>query len=383
MLRTMHYLLLAALAFPVHAELRVVASNGGVRLTSPAGEEGVKAGVALPSDATLRLEGDAELHLQDEAGNAFMLPGNTELRRSGDKLILVRGGFQGNLAKAMPIQAGEIHLRASGLLRLKLCGQACTQDKGLYGHVSGGEVVVEYRGGRSVIRNRPFFVDAQGGRPRMLARVPELLDEGSRKARAVEAKVVLAETIRTGIDAFQKGDYSKARETLSGAREQSPMTPVLSYYLGLATLELQDTEAALANLQQFVRDDPAAATEKGAQQLVTMLLTNQLQEEVKNAVQREKEISALPPEPGTIAIHPFVNRKDPAYAALSKGIAAMVISDLSKVPGIKVLERQKVQKLVDELKLSESGLVDETEALRSGRMMRAERVVVGSFGVEK
>jgi hypothetical protein len=383
MFKTILSLALALLACPSLAEMRVVALSGDVRALQPSGSETVKQGSVWSSEAAFKLERGAELHLQDPSGNAFMIPGNSEVRFSGDRIALISGGVQGNLVKAVPIQAGEVRLRASGLLRLKLCGQDCGEEKGLYGHVSGGEVVVEYRGGRSVVRNRPFFVDAQGGRPRLLAQVPELLDENNRKARAVEAKVVLAETIRTGIDAFQKGDYVKARETLGGAREQSPMTPVLSYYLGLATLELQDTEAALANLQQFVRDDPGAATEKGAQQLVTMLLTNQLQEEVKNAVQREKEISALPPEPGTIAIHPFVNRKDPAYSALSKGIAAMVISDLSKVPGLKVLERQKVQKLVEELKLSESNLVDEAEALRSGRMMRAERVVVGSFGVEK
>ena len=385
MLRKVLYVALLALTLPAQAETRVVAVYGDVRLVGKAAElgEGIKPGSVLPGDTALRLEGNAEAHFQADDGSAFMLPGGSELHFSGGQMGLVAGGFQGNLVKATPIQAGDVRLRATGLLRLRLCGEGCAQEKGLYGHISAGEAVVEYRGGRSVIRNRPFFVDVRGGRPRTLARVPELLAWGENKARAVEAKSALADTVRIGMEAFQKGDYAKARDTLSGAREQSPLTPVLSYYLGLTALELQDPEAALSNLQQFIREDPAAATEKGSQQLVTMLLANQLQEEVKLAVAREKEISSLPPEPGTIAIHPFVNRKDPTYAALSKGIAAMVISDLSKVPGLKVLERQKVQRLVDELKLSESGLVDEAEAVRGGRMMRAERVVVGSFGVEK
>jgi curli biogenesis system outer membrane secretion channel CsgG len=81
-------------------------------------------------------------------------------------------------------------------------------------------------------------------------------------------------------------------------------------------------------------------------------------------------------------VQAFSNRGDASYAALAKGIAAMVISDLSKVPGLKLLERQKVQKLVDEIQLSESGLVSQDNQVKAGRLMRAEKIVVGSFGVQ-
>jgi hypothetical protein len=58
------------------------------------------------------------------------------------------------------------------------------------------------------------------------------------------------------------------------------------------------------------------------------------------------------------------------------------IADLSKVPGLKVLEREKVQLLVNEAKLGDSGLADTASAVRSGRLMRAEKVVVGNFEVK-
>lgn len=60
----------------------------------------------------------------------------------------------------------------------------------------------------------------------------------------------------------------------------------------------------------------------------------------------------------------------------------MIIADLSKVPGLKVLEREKVQLLIDEMKIGDAGLADPKEAVRSGRLMRAEKVVVGTFEVQ-
>ena len=114
-----------------------------------------------------------------------------------------------------------------------------------------------------------------------------------------------------------------------------------------------------------------------------LLSSVQLQQEVATAVAREQEVVGTPPEPGSIAVQAFVNRGgNEAYRAMAKGLAAMIIADLSKVPGLKVLEREKVQLLVNEAKLGDSGLADTASAVRSGRLMRAEKVVVGNFEVQ-
>jgi TolB-like protein len=68
---------------------------------------------------------------------------------------------------------------------------------------------------------------------------------------------------------------------------------------------------------------------------------------------------------------------------MAKGLAAMIIADLSKVPGLKVLEREKVQLLLNEMPSSATaGLADTAKAVRSGRLMRAEKVIVGNFEVQ-
>ena len=100
------------------------------------------------------------------------------------------------------------------------------------------------------------------------------------------------------------------------------------------------------------------------------------------AVAREQDVVATPPEPGSIAVQAFVNQGDESYRAMAKGLAAMIIADLSKVPGLKVLEREKVQLLLDEMKLGDAGLADPAGAVRSGRLMRAEKVIVGNFEVQ-
>lgn len=66
------------------------------------------------------------------------------------------------------------------------------------------------------------------------------------------------------------------------------------------------------------------------------------------------------------------------YEMLQKGISTLVIAELMKVPGLKVLERTKIEGLLDEIALSQSGLVDEKIALRADRIMIPDvEVIVG------
>jgi TolB-like protein len=115
---------------------------------------------------------------------------------------------------------------------------------------------------------------------------------------------------------------------------------------------------------------------------LTLLSSAALRAEVAQAVATETQVVSSPPEPNSIAVRAFLNQGDPAYRAMAKGLAAMVIADLSRVPGLNVLEREKVELLVGEAKLGDSGLADRNSAVRSGRLMRAEKVVVGNFEVK-
>jgi tetratricopeptide (TPR) repeat protein len=368
---------------------------GGSQVLSATGQvQKVQAGQANPLHRGDTLDGAYNLRTAELAraqitlddGSILTLPGGSEISVGAlpnRSLQLVRGGVDVLPAKGyVTLEAMGLVLKADGYLRLRQCAADCAELPGLYGRALSGEVIVEYTGGRAVLRNKPFRAVSANNRPQILARETAVLADDAQADLATPAKQALAEELKSGMDAFKNGQYDSARQTLQAVLEQSPTEKIVPYYLGLIALEQKDNDAALKYLQQYSRDDPEAARARGVGQLLTLLLTKQLQDEVKQAIQQESTLTNEKPEPNTIAVQAFSNRGDANYAALAKGIAALVITDLSKVPGLKVLERQKVQKLMDEIRLGESGLVSQDSVQKAGRLMKAEKVLVGSFGVQ-
>jgi TolB-like protein len=86
------------------------------------------------------------------------------------------------------------------------------------------------------------------------------------------------------------------------------------------------------------------------------------------------------PAPKTVAILSFDNytgKQD--YDPLGKGIASMMISDLSPVKEIQLLERDRLQDLLKEIDAQHTKYFDSTTAVKAGKIVGAEYVVVGSF----
>lgn len=96
------------------------------------------------------------------------------------------------------------------------------------------------------------------------------------------------------------------------------------------------------------------------------------------ALARERALMASPADSRTVGISAFENAGSEEFAPLGKGLAAMMIENLSALDGVKVLEREEVQALVDEAGLSETGLVAATTAVRAGKLLRAGKVAAGS-----
>jgi len=87
-------------------------------------------------------------------------------------------------------------------------------------------------------------------------------------------------------------------------------------------------------------------------------------------------------EETTIAVLDFENNSffDPeSYESLSRGLAEIMITELSRVQAVRVVERQKLRSLLDELKLSQSGLIDENSTLKVGKMLGVKHLVFGGY----
>jgi len=85
-----------------------------------------------------------------------------------------------------------------------------------------------------------------------------------------------------------------------------------------------------------------------------------------------------------IAVFPFTNggsygqgKED--FDALERGIAGMMISELAQNPAARVVERQEIQRIVDEQNLAGQNRVDPQTAAKIGKLVGARYVVAGTF----
>jgi len=85
-----------------------------------------------------------------------------------------------------------------------------------------------------------------------------------------------------------------------------------------------------------------------------------------------------------IAVFAFTNggsygQQKEDYDALERGMAGMLISELGANPSLRVVERENIQRLVDEQNLGASGRVDAQTAAKVGKLVGARYAVMGDF----
>lgn len=203
-------------------------------------------------------------------------------------------------------------------------------------------------------------------------------------ASAQSADRRLAEKIvEEGITAYQKGQYDEAVRKLTQARSLLPTHSSTALYLGLAYLRQNKTGDAIAAWQEYVKLQPHTEEERrgGLPQTIPQYLTLLLREEnhrvAREAVAREQQIG--PGDPSTVAVTYYRNMGSPQLGPLQKGLTALLISDISQVKDLKVVERDRLQALLEELQLGSTGLVDQTTAPKVGRLLGAGKIATGSY----
>jgi len=85
-----------------------------------------------------------------------------------------------------------------------------------------------------------------------------------------------------------------------------------------------------------------------------------------------------------IAVLPFENggsygQDKENFDALERGIAGMIISELAANPAARVVEREEIQRILDEQNLGTSGRADPQTAARVGKIVGARYMVMGTF----
>jgi TolB-like protein len=109
------------------------------------------------------------------------------------------------------------------------------------------------------------------------------------------------------------------------------------------------------------------------------VITSDVRAWAQKALEEEGTLKA-PIGRNTLAVLYFLNKTDmPELNPVQKGLALMLTTDLSTVKGIQVIERVKLQALVEEMGLGTSGLVEPDTAPRVGKLLGAERLLGGNI----
>lgn len=85
-----------------------------------------------------------------------------------------------------------------------------------------------------------------------------------------------------------------------------------------------------------------------------------------------------------IAVFPFANggsygQSKEDFDALERGMAGMMISELTQNPAARLVEREQVQRLLDEQNLGAQGRVDPQTAAKVGKVVGARYIILGNF----
>lgn len=183
-----------------------------------------------------------------------------------------------------------------------------------------------------------------------------------------------------GIQYYKAKRYSDARTVLSEAATLSPNDGVVALYLGLSAEAMNDMPAAKTAYSSYLKVGRTQRVRRQLEGRLAAMQRRELQEAAKSAVQREATLSATPGDKNTVAVMPFkFSGSDSTLQPLERGMADLLATDLARIKTITVVERARLQAILDEIKLSQTAAVDSTTGVRAGKLIQAGTLVQGSL----
>ena len=183
-----------------------------------------------------------------------------------------------------------------------------------------------------------------------------------------------------GITFYRKGEFSKAIQYLLEAFKQDQKDGQTLFYLGVAFETTDKIRYAITLYQRYINVSPAGDLRSQIEGRLTRLFRQQMAAEARAVLEQEAAIDAASITDNTVGVLYFRNMGNKrGLDPLQKGMADMLITDLSKVKSLKVIERIRMQKLFEEMGLGSTGLVDEATAPRIGKLLGAATLINGTF----
>ncbi len=184
---------------------------------------------------------------------------------------------------------------------------------------------------------------------------------------------------RLGFAYLKTGQLDKSITELEQVLKMKPGDPYSILYLGIAYLNKEDFDKAVTTWQTY-RNKEQPLVEEEIRRLLTLVQIAESQRAAKKALAEEERLMTVTPDTNTVAVC-YYQDLSPAKSlrAFQKGLAAMVITDLSKIKSLKIVERVRMQALLQEMKLGQTGIVEQDTAPRVGKLLGAENLIVGNL----
>jgi len=183
-----------------------------------------------------------------------------------------------------------------------------------------------------------------------------------------------------GVAYYKVGRFADARAQLNSAARMDPRDGTTALYLGLTAEKQNDLAGAKAAYQSYVRYGRTSRVRRQLESRLAALTRQEIQASAKLAVAREQQLSTQAASPRTVGVLPlrFVGQ-DSSLQPLERGMAELITTDLARSHLLTVVERARLQALLDEISLQQSGQTDATTNVRAGKIIQAGRIVSGQI----
>ena len=183
-----------------------------------------------------------------------------------------------------------------------------------------------------------------------------------------------------GIVYWHMQNYRVSTKILHTIWQKDPTYGKALFYLGLSLEGLGREDQALKAYKKYVsvlKDDFYREALIGR---LDWVVRRQIAREIQLALKNESKLEVTDFPERSITVLSFLSlSEDSQWEPLRKGLAEMIITDLAQIEELTVIERIRLNMLMDEIRLSSTSLVDDKTAPRVGKLLGARYMIKGSY----
>ena len=181
----------------------------------------------------------------------------------------------------------------------------------------------------------------------------------------------------------EAGRIQDASSLISSQLAALPDHLGLNVMAGLLDEDAGDFASARARYEASLGNAPPGALRDQIESRLDFVRVEELRADVRASLAREAELRQTTPDPEAVGIFPFVYEGGSLdWQPLGVALTELLVTDLAITGRLTVLERAKVQMLLDEIALGEADFLETATAARSGRILGSGHIVQGRYRIE-